>query len=77
MVRQKVSSDLYTSASEVIREALCLTEEQDRLRAVMLEQLRRDIQDGLKSGPAMPWNAEKTKQAGHNRRSVRSSLGRK
>jgi antitoxin ParD1/3/4 len=60
MVRQKISSGLYTSQSEVIREALRLTEEQDRLRAVMLEQLRRDIQDGLKSGPAMPWNAEKT-----------------
>jgi antitoxin ParD1/3/4 len=77
MVRQKVSSGLYTSASEVIREALRLMEEQDRLRAVKLDQLRRDIQDGLNSGPATTWEAEKTKQAGHNRRSTRSSLGRK
>jgi antitoxin ParD1/3/4 len=43
MVRQKVSSGLYTSASEVIREALRLMEEQDRLRAARLELLRHDI----------------------------------
>jgi len=67
MVRQKVSSGLYTSASEVIREALRLMEEQDRMRAVKLDRLRQDIQDGLNSGPATPRNAEKTKQAGRNR----------
>ena len=77
MVRQKVSSGLYASASEVIREALRLMEEQDRIRAVKLDRLRGDIQDGLNSGPATPWNAEKTKQAGRNRRSARSSIGRK
>ncbi len=77
MVRQKVSSGLYTSASEVIREALRLMEEQDRIRAVKLDRLRQDIQDGLNSGPATPWNAEKTKQDGRIRRSARSSIGRK
>jgi antitoxin ParD1/3/4 len=77
MVRQKVSSGLYTSASEVIREALRLMEEQDRIRALKLDRLRQDIQDGLNSGPATLWNAEKTKQAGRIRRSARSSVGRK
>ena len=52
MVRQKVASGLYSSASEVVREALRLMEEQDQLRAVKLEQLRQDIREGLESGPA-------------------------
>jgi antitoxin ParD1/3/4 len=72
MVRQKVASGLYTSASEVIREALRLMEEQDRLRAVKLDRLRQDIQDGLNSGPATAWSAEKAKQAGRKRRAARS-----
>ena len=46
-VKQKVASGLYASASEVIREALRLMEEQDQTRAVKLEQLRQDIRDGL------------------------------
>ncbi|MSP43294.1 MAG: type II toxin-antitoxin system ParD family antitoxin [Alphaproteobacteria bacterium] len=52
MVRQKVASGLYSSASEVVREALRLMEEQDQLRAVKLEQLRRDVREGLESGSA-------------------------
>ena len=73
MVRQKVSSGLYTSASEVIREALRLMEEQDRLRAAKLDQLRQDIQDGLKSGPATPWDVEEMKREGRKRRAARAS----
>ena len=51
LVRAKVASGLYTSASEVVREALRLLEEQDRLRAAKLEQLRQDVSHGLGSGP--------------------------
>ena len=40
LVRSKVASGLYTSASEVVREALRLLEEQDRTREAKLEQLR-------------------------------------
>ncbi len=47
MFRKKVASGLYNSASEVVREALRLMEEQDRRRAVKLEQLRQDMRDGL------------------------------
>lgn len=71
LVREKVSSGLYTSASEVVREALRLMQEQDQLKAVKLEQLRRDIQEGLDSGPATPWSIEETKNEGRRRRAAR------
>lgn len=72
MVRSKVASGLYTSASEVVREALRLMDEQDRLRAARLEHLRRDVQDGLDSGPANAWDAEQTKREARARRAARS-----
>ena len=73
MVRQKVASGLYTSASEVVREALRLMEEQDRLRAAKLEQLRQDIRDGLDSGEPTPWDPEEIKQEGRTRRAARAT----
>ncbi|SFM30132.1 MULTISPECIES: type II toxin-antitoxin system ParD family antitoxin [Rugamonas] len=72
MVRQKVVSGLYTSASEVVREALRLMEEKDQLRAARLAQLRQEIQDGLDSGPAVAWDAEALKHAGRARRKAKS-----
>jgi antitoxin ParD1/3/4 len=57
LVRSKVASGLYTSASEVVREALRLMEEQDRLREARLEQLRSDVRQGLASGPSESWDA--------------------
>jgi len=38
---------LYLSASEVVREALRLLEERDRVNAIQLEELRREIQIGI------------------------------
>jgi len=64
LVRQKVSSGRYNSASEVVREALRLMETQDELRSLKLEQLRRDISEGLRSGPAHPWSAADMKREG-------------
>jgi len=69
LVRRKVASGMYTSASEVVREALRLMEEQDQLRAARLAQLRNDIQEGLDSGASEPWDPEATKRLGHARRS--------
>ena len=73
MVRQKVASGLYTSASEVVREALRLMEEQDCIRAAKLEQLRQDIRDGLNSGDPTPWNPEEIKQEGRKRKAARAN----
>jgi antitoxin ParD1/3/4 len=68
LVRSKVASGMYTSASEVVREALRLMDEHDRLRSAKLEQLREDIRQGLNSGPSQGWSAEEAKREGRVRR---------
>jgi antitoxin ParD1/3/4 len=67
MVKAKVASGRYTSASEVVREALRLMEQQDQLKELQLEQLRRDIQDGLASGESEAWNPQAIKAEGQRR----------
>jgi antitoxin ParD1/3/4 len=75
MVRQKVDSGLYTSASEVVREALRLMDEKDELRVARLDQLRQDIQEGLDSGPAVELDADEVKRAGRARRAEKVAGG--
>jgi antitoxin ParD1/3/4 len=48
LVAEKVESGRYTSASEVIREALRLLEEQDRIKQSHLVEVRQKINRGLK-----------------------------
>lgn len=76
LVRQKVASGLYSSASEVVREALRLMEEQDRMRAIKLDQLRQEIRDGLNSGDPELLNIEEIKREGRARRSTRKAGSR-
>ncbi len=64
LVRQKVKSGRYNSASEVVREALRLMETQNELHALQLERLRRDIREGLESGPSQPWSVSEMKRQG-------------
>lgn len=68
LVRRKVESGLYNSASEVVREALRLMEEQDQVKAAKLDQLRRDVREGLDSGPASVWDPEVVKRSGRGKR---------
>ena len=76
LVRQKVSSGRYNSASEVVREALRLMEVQDELRSLKLEQLRRDIHEGRQSGPARPWSATDMKREGRKLLKSRSAVAK-
>ncbi len=67
LVKRKVDSGLYVSASEVLREALRLLEARDRLNAIRLEELRAEIKKGLDSGEATPLDIEVIKARGRKR----------
>jgi len=67
LVHRKVESGLYGSASEVMREALRLLEERDRLRSMRLEELRAEIQQGLSSGEPTPLDMGAIKARGRKR----------
>jgi antitoxin ParD1/3/4 len=47
LVDEKVASGLYDSAGEVVRDALRLMRERDKVRGLAVEELRRDILAGL------------------------------
>lgn len=67
LVRDKVASGLYGSASEVVREALRLLQEQDQLRAIKLQQLRADIREGIDSGAGGDLDINAIKRRGRAR----------
>ena len=47
LVHEKVKSGLYNNQSEVVREALRLLIEHDRVRAMHLERMRAALAEGL------------------------------
>ena len=57
-ITTKLKSGRYTSASEVIRAGLRLLVERDQLYQIRLEELRKDIQQGIDSGEATPFDPE-------------------
>jgi antitoxin ParD1/3/4 len=67
LVKRKVDSGLYGSASEVMREALRLLDERDRLQAIRLEELRAEIKKGLESGEPTPLDISSIKARGRKR----------
>ena len=57
LVHEKVESGLYTSASEVVREALRLLNDKDAIQQQRLAELKREIAVGLeelKQGNLVP-----------------------
>jgi antitoxin ParD1/3/4 len=73
LVRAKVNSGMYTSASEVVREALRLMDEQDRLRQLKLDELRREVRKGLDSGKSEPWDASALKTKARRVRAAKAT----
>ncbi|MEW6659831.1 MAG: type II toxin-antitoxin system ParD family antitoxin [Thermodesulfobacteriota bacterium] len=53
-VKKQIESGRYSSASEVIRDALRLLEEQEELREAQIRSLREKVQEGVNSGPGVP-----------------------
>ncbi len=70
MIREKIASGSYTSASEVVREALRLLEQEDQLRSLKLQNLRQDIREGLESGPSTPFDAQGIKRAARDKKTA-------
>lgn len=70
LVREKVSSGRYNSASEVVREALRLMDTYERVRESTLAKLRADVEAGwqqLKEGKVKDFDPEAIKHRGRER----------
>ena len=73
LVKQKVRSGLYQSASEVIREGLRLLRERDQLREFRLAELRKEIAVGIDQadrGDVVGLDMEAIKARARSRRKV-------
>ena len=53
-IKGQLQQGRYASASEVIRDGLRALEDREKHRALKLEALRADIQQGINSGPGRP-----------------------
>lgn len=53
-IKTQLESGRYSSASEIVRDALRLMEEREQLRKIQLDQLRQQIQAGIDSGASIP-----------------------
>ena len=72
LIREKVASGSYNSASEVVREALRLLEQEDEIRSIKLQRLRADIQEGL-AGPFVEFDPEEFKRTIRERKSAKDA----
>ena len=69
-VQNKVDSGMYPTEHEVVREALRLLRERDRVREIRLTELRKEIQLGLDEadrGEVAPLDIEDIKAEGRRR----------
>ncbi len=65
LIKSKVESGMYNSSSEVVREALRMLEERDRLKRMTFDALKEDINigiDQLDRGEGKPLDMEKIKR---------------
>jgi antitoxin ParD1/3/4 len=73
MIRGKIASGSYNSASEVVREALRLLEQADEFRALKIQKLREDIREGLDSGPSTEFDPQEIKRVARQRKFAKSA----
>jgi antitoxin ParD1/3/4 len=71
MIREKIASGSYNSASEVVREALRLLEQADQFRAMKIQKLRDDIREGLDSGTSQVFDSQEIKRVARQRKSAK------
>lgn len=74
LINQKVATGMYHSASEVVREGLRLLREQDELKRIRLEELRRDVMAGyeqMRRGESVPLDIDAIKAEGRKRVAAR------
>jgi antitoxin ParD1/3/4 len=70
LVRKKVDSGRYNSASEVVREALRLMDSYERVRESALNKLRDDVEAGwqqVEEGKVSDFNPEAVKRRGREK----------
>jgi putative addiction module CopG family antidote len=67
MVKDKIASGAYRTASAMVEDALARMELADKKRAEKLAQLRSTIQESIASGSALLLDGESIKQRGRER----------
>ena len=73
LVRDLVESGLYASTAEVIQRGQQLLTAQGKEREAKLARLRRDIEEGLSSGPSKPLDMAAIRTAVRTIRTSRQS----
>ena len=76
-IKEQIQQGRYASASEVVRDGLRALEDQEKLRAVKLEALRKEIQRGADSGAGIPARAVFASVRKHIARSGASGSGQR
>lgn len=74
-VKSQVASGRYNNASEVVREGLRLLQDHEEVRRMRLDALRAEIQRGLDSGSATPFDINEVRDEGKRLRARRRSEG--
>lgn len=76
LINQKVATGMYHSASEVVREGLRLLREQDELKRIRTEELRREVMIGMEQarrGESRPLDVAEVKAEARRRRAASSA----
>jgi len=51
-IKDRIASGRFDTASDVVREAITLLEQQERMRDKVIDEIRRDIEEGARQADA-------------------------